>query len=288
MTEGNAAVVYGPVTRLNLGLPRIGRITDLSPEDRARYVARLLDAYDNQDATVRELMIETGRSYGAVHRALAEAGVVWRPPGGAAGRAARDDVQAVQRDPEWNLPVRTGPRMSAEERALLTAAAVAARDRGATIEQIAAASEWSFASIQKLLAKAEAERSDTGSRRKELKLKLPPRTGYRMTGRQRLALAKAAAIAIEDGAAIPQIAAASGWSAHTVQQVLSWANVDVKLGSKPVMTGRKTRRARALLAEPGATAASVAKRLKVSAKTIRRHVPELQEGRRPAVPQSGR
>jgi hypothetical protein len=54
----------------------------LTGEERRRVAAQLADRY-HAGRSIRQLMKETGRSYGAIYRLLAEAGVTMRSRGGA-------------------------------------------------------------------------------------------------------------------------------------------------------------------------------------------------------------
>jgi len=59
-----------------------------------------------------------------------------------------------------------------------------------------------------------------------------------------------------------------------------------RLGRPPAMTPEQIRHARALLAQPDATIASIARLLGVSRSTLYKYIPELKDGRRslPEVP----
>ncbi len=64
--------------------------------DQRRAVAQVLAERYREGASIRSLAVETGRSYGLVQRLLAEAGVEFRPRGGAdpaspATRAVREE-----------------------------------------------------------------------------------------------------------------------------------------------------------------------------------------------------
>jgi len=61
--------------------------TRLNPGERAQLAKQLRRAYD-RGASIREIMIDTGRSYGFVHRLLSEAGATFRPQGGGYRRKA--------------------------------------------------------------------------------------------------------------------------------------------------------------------------------------------------------
>ena len=56
-----------------------------------------------------------------------------------------------------------------------------------------------------------------------------------------------------------------------------------RLGRPPAMTPEQVRHARALLTQPDATVASIARPLDVSRSTIYKYIPELKGGRRPIV-----
>jgi len=56
-----------------------------------------------------------------------------------------------------------------------------------------------------------------------------------------------------------------------------------RLGRPPAMTPEQIRHARALLAQPDATIASIARLLGVSRATIYKYIPELKTGRRPQL-----
>ncbi|MCQ4079700.1 helix-turn-helix domain-containing protein [Streptomyces sp. RB6PN25] len=58
-----------------------------SGPERDRVAAELKTKYA-QGASIRALAEQTDRSYGGVHRLLADAGVVFRPRGGAIRKAA--------------------------------------------------------------------------------------------------------------------------------------------------------------------------------------------------------
>ena len=58
-----------------------------------------------------------------------------------------------------------------------------------------------------------------------------------------------------------------------------------RLGRPPAMTSEQIQHARALLAQPDATIASIARLLNVSRSTLYKYVPEPKEGRRPALQQ---
>ncbi|MGW5644859.1 helix-turn-helix domain-containing protein [Saccharopolyspora sp. NPDC003752] len=62
--------------------------TRLKPAARERLAHVLRTKYE-KGASIRQLCEESGRSYGIVHRMLAEAGVQFRPRG-AAGKAAEE------------------------------------------------------------------------------------------------------------------------------------------------------------------------------------------------------
>jgi transposase len=61
-----------------------------SGADRDRLGAKAKAAYEG-GASVRQIAAELGRSYGATHQLLTEAGVDFRPRGGRHGRPRRRD-----------------------------------------------------------------------------------------------------------------------------------------------------------------------------------------------------
>lgn len=56
-------------------------------DQREQMGAQMARVYDGEGASVREIAERFGRSYGAAHRMLAEAGVTFRPRGGSVKRA---------------------------------------------------------------------------------------------------------------------------------------------------------------------------------------------------------
>jgi hypothetical protein len=68
-------------------MERISPHVKLRGEERDRVAARLAARY-RDGRSIRDLMAETGRSYGAVYRLLGEAGVTMRPRGGDHGGGA--------------------------------------------------------------------------------------------------------------------------------------------------------------------------------------------------------
>jgi hypothetical protein len=64
------------------GLPFVSKHQRLTPEERQDFADRVIKAY-REGASIRALMRESGRSYGAIHRILAETpGVRMRSRGG--------------------------------------------------------------------------------------------------------------------------------------------------------------------------------------------------------------
>ena len=61
-----------------------------------------------------------------------------------------------------------------------------------------------------------------------------------------------------------------------------------RLGRPPAMTAEQVRHARALLAQPDVTVASIARLLDVSRSTIYKYIPEIKDGRRPLAPPAAR
>lgn len=65
----------------------IGKGRRITGEDRAKLVAHMRKRYE-EGATVRVLNEETGRSFGAIQRLLAESGTLIRPRGGSRKKAS--------------------------------------------------------------------------------------------------------------------------------------------------------------------------------------------------------
>ncbi len=67
------------------GLQVVGKWTRLTGEERDEFCTQVAHMYREQDMSIREIGQQVGRSYGAVHRLLTEAGVTFRPRGNRAG-----------------------------------------------------------------------------------------------------------------------------------------------------------------------------------------------------------
>lgn len=65
--------------------PRYERGARLTPEEEAEFRAWALKMYD-ANWSIRRIVERSGRSYGAVHKSLSEAGVTFRSRGGAQKR----------------------------------------------------------------------------------------------------------------------------------------------------------------------------------------------------------
>ena len=64
----------------------IGKWTRLSGTDRDEFQQGCVDMYERDQMSVRDIVNQTGRSYGSVHRLLKDAGVHMRPRGNPALR----------------------------------------------------------------------------------------------------------------------------------------------------------------------------------------------------------
>jgi DNA-directed RNA polymerase specialized sigma24 family protein len=60
---------------------KIKRWTRVTGTDRAALTERVVALYLNREMSIREISEDTGRSYGAVHTLLKDAGVELRPRG---------------------------------------------------------------------------------------------------------------------------------------------------------------------------------------------------------------
>lgn len=63
----------------------VGKWTRLTGDDRDSFRDQVVEMYVSEGRSIRDIAAVTQRSYGAVHRLLTEAKVVFRPRGNPAG-----------------------------------------------------------------------------------------------------------------------------------------------------------------------------------------------------------
>lgn len=59
----------------------VGKWARLTGEARQNLASRVVEMYEDEELPIRAIVRETGRSYGAVHKILHDAGVKMRPRG---------------------------------------------------------------------------------------------------------------------------------------------------------------------------------------------------------------
>ncbi|OEV09287.1 helix-turn-helix domain-containing protein [Streptomyces nanshensis] len=70
-------------------LPHVPPRTPLTGTQREQFSQKVVTAYCERRYSIREISEETGRSYGAIHRLLKDAGVELRGRGGGPRKRAR-------------------------------------------------------------------------------------------------------------------------------------------------------------------------------------------------------
>ncbi|MFE7114170.1 helix-turn-helix domain-containing protein [Streptomyces sp. NPDC057654] len=77
----------------DLDLPSIPPRKRLRGEEKEEFDRAAAAAYQNKGASIRNIAAKTGRSFGAIHRSLAQQKIPFRPRGGVSRSAAKGERQ---------------------------------------------------------------------------------------------------------------------------------------------------------------------------------------------------
>jgi len=117
---------------------------------RRQQLAQQLKVKYDAGASIRDLAVETGRSYGSIHRLLHEADVAFRGRGGSRNRSTVDSLRSRER----GAPCRIAPSQRAELAAKLKGEYEATKW---SIGSLAEKHGLSYGLVRKLLHEAGAD-----------------------------------------------------------------------------------------------------------------------------------